>query len=195
MVVMLVLVVMVEGLPMLGGDVGGVVSMIPAFGITALLLAGRRPGWPHIAALGVGTVAAVLAFAFVDAGRPAGSRTHLARLAQNLMDGRWEPFADSLGRRLQASFGSAEITVWVSLAVMMLGAAVYVLLVMRGVIGPDAPRRPREPCRVAAVSGLTVLAVIGLVANDSSLAVPATMLVVVVPVFAMRWRDPVDSTT
>lgn len=193
-VVMLVLVVLVEGLPMLGGDVGGVVSMIPAFGITGLLLAGRRLRWPHVAALGAGTVTAVLAFAFVDAGRPAGSRTHLARLAQNLMDGRWEPFADSLGRRLQASFGSAEITAWASLAVMMLGAAVYVWLVMRGVIGPEAPRRPREPCWVAAAAGLSVLAVIGLVANDSSLAVPATMLVVVVPVFAMRWRDPGDST-
>ncbi|MEX2588508.1 MAG: hypothetical protein WD602_11045 [Actinomycetota bacterium] len=185
--VMLGLVVLVEGLPMLGGDVGGVVSMVPAFGVTGLLLAGRRLRWLHIAGLGAGTLALVLAFAFVDASRPPGARTHLARLAQNLLEGRWSPFADSVGRRLQASFGSAELTAWVSLAVLMLGAAVYVFLVARGTIGLDAPPRRREPGWSAAVAGLGVLAVMGLVANDSSLAVPATMFVVAAPVFAIRY--------
>ena len=35
-------VVVVEGLPMLGADVGGVLAMVPAFGVTALVLLGRR---------------------------------------------------------------------------------------------------------------------------------------------------------
>jgi ABC-type transport system involved in cytochrome bd biosynthesis fused ATPase/permease subunit len=39
---------------------------------------------------------------------------------------------------------------------------------------------------VAAAAGLGVLALVGLVANDSSIAVPATMLIVIVPVVALR---------
>ncbi len=39
---------------------------------------------------------------------------------------------------------------------------------------------------MAALSGLAVLALIGLVANDSSFAVPATMLIIVVPVAVDR---------
>ncbi|HZA00038.1 MAG TPA: hypothetical protein VE575_14860, partial [Acidimicrobiales bacterium] len=42
------IVVLLEGLPMLGADVGGVVSMVPAFGVTALLLSGRRVGWREV---------------------------------------------------------------------------------------------------------------------------------------------------
>ena len=42
-VAVLVAVVLIEGLPVLGGDVGGVLSMVPAFGVTALILQ-RSPG-------------------------------------------------------------------------------------------------------------------------------------------------------
>ena len=41
--------------------------------------------------------------------------------------------------------------------------------------------------------GVGVLATIGLVANDSSIAVPATMLIVVVPVLALRHLDRAES--
>jgi hypothetical protein len=186
--VLLGLAVLVEGLPMLGADVGGVLSMVPAFGVTALLLTGRRPGWRHLTALGVMAVGAVLLFAFLDVARPEGSRTHLARLAQHVVDGRWGPFFDSLGRRLQASFGSAELAAWVALVAIVLGTAVYAVLVARRIIGPDAPPRRPDPHRVAAGAGLAVLAAVGLVANDSSIAVPATMLIVLVPALVLHDR-------
>jgi hypothetical protein len=173
---------------MLGADVGGVLSMVPAFGVTALLLTGRRPGWRHLLALGTMAVGAVLLFAFLDVARPEGSRTHLARLAQHVVDGRWGPFFDSLGRRLQASFGSAELAAWVALVAIVLGTAVYVVLVGRKLIGPDAPRRSLDPHRVAAGAGLAVLAAVGLVANDSSIAVPATMLIILVPALVLHDR-------
>lgn len=187
-VVLFVLVVLVEGLPMLGADVGGVLSMIPAFGVTALLLAGRKPRWPHFAALGAAAMSAVLLFAFLDAARPEESRTHLARVAQHVLEGRWRLFFGNLGRRLQASFGGAELAAWVTLLLLVLAAAAYVLLVHRRVLGPDAPRRTHERPELAAAAGLAVLAVVGLVVNDSSVAVPVAMASVLAPVLVWRGR-------
>src|SRR3546814_5433261 len=70
-----VVVVLVEGLPMLGADVGGVVSMVPAFGAASLVLTGRRIGPREAAGLAVATAVVVLLFAFIDVGRAPGSQT------------------------------------------------------------------------------------------------------------------------
>jgi hypothetical protein len=174
-------VVLVEGLPMLGADVGGVLSMVPAFGVTALLLAGRRPTVRDGAWLVLAAAVAVLLFAFLDGARPSGQQTHLARLAEHLVAGRFGSFGDSLTRRLQASFGGAELAAWALVVTLVLAVAVYAVLVARKIVGPHAPRRPTPTPLHAAGAGLAVLALVGLVANDSSIAVPATMLIVVVP--------------
>lgn len=179
-------VVLLEGLPMLGADVGGVVSMVPAFGVTALVLAGRRVRLVDVVALAAAAGAAVLVFAFIDVARPPGSRTHLARLAEHLLDGRWEPFRDSLARRLQASFGGAEVGAWALVIALVLLTGAYVVLVARGRIDPGRLLEQGHPPTTAAGAGLAVLAAVGLVANDSSIAVPATMLIVVVPVLVLR---------
>jgi hypothetical protein len=186
---LLAAVVVVEGLPMLGADVGGVLSMIPAFGVTALILSGRRVGLREGVGLGIVTAAIVLAFAFIDAARPPESHTHLARLAQHLIDGRWGPFFDSLTRRWQASFGGAELAAWVTVGAVLAAAAGYALLVAAGWLGPASARRPQHRPTVAAAAGLGVLALVGLLANDSSIAVPGTMLIVVVPVLVLRAID------
>jgi hypothetical protein len=189
---LLLAVVLLEGLPMFGADVGGVLSMVPAFGVTALILAGRRPGLRAAIGLVAAAGGAVLVFAFVDAARPEGERTHLARLAEHLVDGRWGSFTDSLGRRLQASFGGAELAAWALITVLIVGVTAYVVLAARG----DLARwrghlgwLRHEPTK-AATAGLAVLATVGLVANDSSIAVPATMLIVIAPVVVLRARHP-----
>ena len=182
--VLLVAAIVLEGLPMLGADVGGVTSMVPAFGVTALLLADRRVTSRDICVLVAVTAAVLLGFAFVDAARPSQSQTHLARLAQHLVAGRWSAFADTLTRRWQASFGGAELAAWGAVLALILAAALYVVLVAMGRAGPKAPRRTGP--WVAAAGGLVVLAVVGLVANDSSIAVPATMLILVVPVVVLQ---------
>jgi len=183
-------VVLLEGLPMLGADVGGVLSMVPAFGVAGLILSGRRPTLRVAAGLFAAAGAAVLAFAFVDVLRPAGERTHLARLAEHLVEGRVSSFGDSLSRRLQASFGGAELAAWLLILALIGVVVVYVVLVARGPSRPGRTRRAWRwmeppPARAAAL-GVAVLATLGLVANDSSIAVPATMLIVLAPIAVLR---------
>jgi hypothetical protein len=176
--------VLIEGLPMLGADVGGLVSMVPAFGVTGLLLAGRRVTGRDVAYLVALTAGTLFAFAFLDAARPSQSQTHLARLAQHLVAGRWGAFGDTLARRWHASFGGAELAAWGAMAALILVTGVYVALVAWGWVGPRAPRR--DGPWVAGAVGMAVLAVVGLAANDSSIAVPTTMLIVVVPVVVLQ---------
>jgi uncharacterized membrane protein (DUF441 family) len=45
----------------------------------------------------------------------------------------------------------------------------------------------------AAAAGMAVLALVGLVANDSSIAVPATMLIIVAPVLVLRAMADLDA--
>ena len=185
-------VVLLEGLPMLGADVGGVVSMVPAFVVAALILHGRPLRVLHALVATVAAAGAVLSFAFVDAARPEGERTHLSRLAEHLLDGRASSFGDSLTRRLQASFGGAEVAAWILVLGLVVLVGGYVVLVARGVLGARRERSHRRPAWLrgapasAAMAGLAVLAAVGLVANDSSIAVPATMLIVVAPVAVLR---------
>jgi hypothetical protein len=180
--VVLVVALLVDGFPLLGADVGGTLAMVTAFGVTALVLLGRRVGWRELLGLGVLAVATTFVFAMVDLARAEHRQTHLARFAQVVLDGRWPALGDSLLRRFQASFGGFDTVAW--------GAAVLVgLLTVAFVLLHDRNRLPSADLvaswprpAVAAGAGLLALALLGWTANDSSIAVPATMLIVVVPV-------------
>jgi hypothetical protein len=56
-------------------------------------------------------------------------------------------------------------------------------------MGPHATRPLRHRPTLAAALGLAVLGTVGLVANDSSVAVPATMLIVVGPAVMLQHLD------
>jgi hypothetical protein len=183
-------VVVMEGLPMLGADVGGVISMVPAFGVTALVLLARPVGWRELLALVLATAMILFLFALVDAARPPEVQTHLARFAENVFDARWETLSKSLGRRWQASLGGAELAGWITVGAAMAVAAGYAALVALGRVGPRASRPLRHRPTLAAAAGLAVLGTVGLVANDSSVAVPLTMLIVIAPAVMLRVLAP-----
>jgi hypothetical protein len=178
--------VLIDGLPMLGANVGSLVSMIPAFGVTWLLLLGRRIGRREVLGLATVTVAAVLVFAFMDAMRPAQTQTHLARLADQVTSGNWELFFKNLGRRWQASFGSLELAGWLTIAIILAIAVAYAVIVARRRTALAAWAWSGHRPTTAAAAGLATLATIGLLANDSSFTVPAIMLIVIVPVGLLR---------
>jgi hypothetical protein len=185
-VVLLAAVVLINGLPMLGANNGGSLAMVPAFGLTALLLAGRRVGARELVLLGVAGGAAVLSFALIDLARPTGTQTHLARFAEDVLAGRWGDFADTLTRRWEASFGGATLAGWIMVLTILVVAGAYAVGTATGYLRPGIRLRDLHRPTVAAAAGLLVLGGVGLVANDSSFAVPGLMLVVIVPVVVLR---------
>src|SRR3546814_18524932 len=84
-----------------------------------------------------------LLFAFIDVGRAPGSQTHLARLAEHVLDQRWGPFFDNLSRRLQASFGGTDLALWALVLTAIIGAGAYLVVTARGGLGPNG----RASCR------------------------------------------------
>src|SRR5205823_5652081 len=65
------LVVVVDGAPGLGADVGGVVTLVPVLGLTLLVLAGRRLSWRALAVISAATVVLLAAVVGLDLLRPA----------------------------------------------------------------------------------------------------------------------------
>lgn len=195
-VVLLTVVVLADGLPMVGADVGGVISLIPAFGVTVLVMLGRRVRAKHLIALFAGAATTVFVFAFIDAGRPEGAHTHLARLADHVLEGRWDVLANIVNRRWQASFGSLELAGLGTVLVALVAAIVYSEVQLRRVSGrvdrPKGNQFPRrsleaidaQPVSIrAGMAGIGVLAVVGMAVNDSSIAVPLTALIVALPAY------------
>ena len=185
-VALLLGVLLIDGLPVLGADVGGVLSIVPAFGIAGLVLVGRRIGLREVVAVSAAAFGMLVAVAFIDLARPQADQTHLARLAQHMVDQRWSSFFSSLTRRWSASFGSGQTGAWVVFALLIGVVAVYlaVRLFARRRVSQAPPML--APAEHAAAIGLAVLAALGLVANDSSFAVPATMLLIIAPVVLQR---------
>lgn len=177
---------LIDGFPLLGADVGGTLTLTPAFALAALALLGVRLRLPHLVAAALLGVVLTLAFAAIDLARPEHLQTHLARFARLVLDQEWSVLADSLGRRLQASFGGVETAAWLAVLALAVGTVVYIVLLDRGRRPLQLLQRDQPPALVAAAVGLTVLGLIGWIANDSSVAVPATMMIVVVPVLVDR---------
>lgn len=188
---------LVDGLPMLGADVGGVVSLAPAFGVTLLLLAGLHIGSREVLGLGGATVAVVFLFGAIDSARSPAEQTHLARVIDHAVTGNWDVLFTTVTRRWQASFGGVELAGWATVAALMGGAGAYALVCQRRArtaVDRNGLERDRPTPLTAAVAGLVVLGVIGLVANDSSLAVPLTMLIVAVPILDLRLLELAPAT-
>ena len=94
-------VLLVDGAPQLGADVGGALTLVPTLAFLAAGLAGLHLSWRRWLAIGAATVLMVGGFAVVDLLRPGGP-THLGRFARQVADG---SAAGVLGRKAYALVG------------------------------------------------------------------------------------------
>ncbi|MGI8686798.1 MAG: glycosyltransferase, partial [Acidimicrobiales bacterium] len=76
----LALVALADGAPSLGSDVGGILTLVPVFGLTLLVLSGRRLSWKAVGLAAGAALVVVVVATGADLLRPAGSRTHLGQL-------------------------------------------------------------------------------------------------------------------
>jgi len=178
-VAILVVALLADGLPFWGADVGGVLAAVPAFALVALGLSGRRVSRRRLAALGAGGVAAVAALGFLDLLRPAGSRTHLGRLFEQIGHEGVRPFTDAVERKLAANLSVIPSSIWIPLVPAVL--AFYAWLAYGSSLRLGEIRN-RAPQMQPAFVGLLVAAALGLALNDSGIAIPAMMLGVLNPV-------------
>ncbi|HEX2057247.1 MAG TPA: hypothetical protein VHI71_02665 [Actinomycetota bacterium] len=170
--------VVVDGAPFLGSDVGGVLALVPGFAITWFLLSGRRVGVRAVMAAAAGGILALGVFLAADLARPEESRTHLARLVENVADEGPAVFADTIERKVKTNariFGSTIWTYLVPPALLLLG------VLLRKPPGRWQQLATTFPVVRAGLVGGLVLALLGFAVNDSGIVVPAMFLSWLVP--------------
>jgi len=170
-----VVTVVVDGAPPWGSDVGGVLALVPAFVLLAMLRTGTRVSVLRLAAAGAAGAAVVTAFALADWSRDPADRTHLGRFVQDLADG-------TAGQLLTRKAG----------AVLDLLVASPVSPLLPLVVAGAAYLVARPPAHLAqafraspawrhGLLALGLAALLGFLLNDSGAAVPALALCVGVP--------------
>ena len=182
--------VVVDGLPAWGADVGGVLTLVPAFTVLALLVGRARVSAARLAAAGIGAAATAAAIGVADYLRAPDRRSHFGRFVAGVFDG---TAGATLERKLAANLDLlvAGPHTWVALAL--------VLVVTWFVVRPPAGLAQTfaaVPGLRPAVVAVAVLGWIGFATNDSGVAVPLLVALVAVPaVLAARPAPTVGRRT
>jgi hypothetical protein len=186
----LVAIVFMEGAPQLGADFGGVLAGIPALFIIWVIVRDARVR-PRMV-VGVAAAAAVAGgtLMILDMLRPAARRTHLGALAARIRDDGLEPLVAIVRRKGEANIHLLIGTRWTW--VVPLTAALLALLFWRGrgLLGGTLARRPLLR---AGLFGSLTAGIVGMVVNDSGIAIPAMTLILTVPYFVLVGLDELDA--
>lgn len=169
------MVVVVDGAPMWGSDVGGVLALVPAFALLVLLLAGRQVNAVRLAVAAAVGVLVVTAFGIVDHARPTDQQTHLGRFVGQVGEGTaW----DVVRRK-----GEANLALLFHSPLTALLPVVIAFLLVLFLRPPAALRRTfeRSPAWRAGLLAVLTASGLGAVLNDSGVAVPALAIVVALP--------------
>lgn len=170
--------VVVDGAPTLGADFGGLLSLVPAFGLLLVLVSGRKLSWRGVVALAAAGIGAALAAGLLDALRPAESQTHIGRFVTRLLEGGPAAIAQVIGRKASANWTlltSSFLTLSIPIAV---GFVAFVLM------RPPGRLRMALETETGLKAGLLaagLMNLLGFAVNDSGIAVPAMGLAIGVP--------------
>lgn len=174
-----VLAVLAVGLPALGANVGGTISVVSGLAITMLALTGARIDLRRLVGVGVLTGLVLAVFGALDVRRDPQDQTHLGRLIdQTLGDEGIAGLSTVIERKINANLNILLSSVW-SL-VIPAALAFLAFLIWR----PPRFLRTlfqRVPGMRACVVGVLATGVVGGIVNDSGIAIPAVMLTLLLP--------------
>jgi hypothetical protein len=181
---LLLIVLIADGAPTLGSDVGGIITLVPVFGLLAYTLTGRRISWKTVAiVLGV-TVLAVAAATAIDLLRPAQDRTHLGRFVSDLGSGD-STFWTTISRKWSTNVRLFGRTIWTWMVPITSVFLIYVLVLAKGW---QRLLPPRSALR-AGVVGVVFAGLIGWLVNDSGVVVSALVFVYIGPFLMLLALD------
>jgi len=165
----------VVGAPAFGSDVGGTLTLVPVIAIVALVATGRRVSIRRLVLAVVLGVVVVCGLAAADLARPASSRTHLGRFADDVVHGEaWT----IVRRKLRGNLAILTSSFWTFVLLgIFLMAAVLAWRRCQWLVERTAGR---PALRIFPI-GFTAMGLLGLLTNDSGIAIPAIMLGVGIP--------------
>ncbi len=172
----LVVVLLVMMAPMFGQDFGASAAA-PGFALLVWLLLGRKLRWRTVVALAGVLVVSALAIGFLDLLRPSDDRTHVGRFFEQVGREGLGGLLLVVRRKAGANIASFGTTVFVWMIPVAIGFAVIYLLVAKP--GTVAGLVRRITTFKATMLTVCVTAALGYLMNDSGVAIPAMMAVIV----------------
>jgi hypothetical protein len=182
---LLLLVVVIDGAPSLGSDVGGILTLVPVMGLALVAFSGRRVSWKTVGVLVGMTVVLLTAATVVDLLRPPEARTHLGRVVTDVKSGGGSPLFTTIARKMATNLRVFKTSVW-SWVVPIIGAFLLYLLVWERRLGRLLPRG--SPLRIGVVAALAV-GVLGFAVNDSGVVVTALVYLYLGPYLTLLALD------
>ncbi len=189
-----VLALLIDGAPFAGADFGGIIAIFPGFAVFALMIAGRRVRVSRLlAVLAVGAVV-VLGVAFLDSLR--ADPTHIGEFWKSLMNGDGGTIVFRKFRGMIGTFGNWELSLIAVAAVVFLFFALLRPLAWRAAVLHTAYER--APALRPTLVAVLVTAGVGMLVNDSGVAIPALAFTVAIPlalVASIQAIEPEETTT
>jgi hypothetical protein len=177
---LLAIVIVADGAPSMGDDVGGILTMVPVFGLTLVALSGRRISWKTIGLAGLALAAVLGVVVGIDLMRPEESRTHLARFVTDLVGGTGES-GTTVARKAATNIHVLGASIWTwmvpIIAIFMLFILVY--------LNQGAALLPKGSARRIGVLSALAVGLIGFAVNDSGVVVTALVFVYLGPYLSL----------
>jgi len=172
--------IVVIAMPTWGDKVGGPPALIPGIAVFVLSILQIRLSWRKILLICGGTILFVVTLALLDWLRPERSRSHLGQFVQSVINGN---AGDIINRKLAQNLDTLiHTTVFAYLVPLLLIVAAYVLARPGSWLArPMAPLLERVETLRGGLIGLTVTMAIGLLVNDTGVAIPPIALALALP--------------
>jgi hypothetical protein len=181
----LALLIVIDGAPTLGGDVGGILTLVPVIGLALIAFSGRRISLKTLAVLAALTVAVLGGALVVDLLRPPEARTHLGRVVTNVHQAGGSSFVTTVLRKMATNFRVLRTTVW-SWLVPIIAAFLLYLLIWERRLGSLLPRGSALRIGMIAALGAGLL---GFALNDSGVVVTALVYLYLGPYLTLLALD------
>jgi hypothetical protein len=181
-------VVVIDGAPQFGSDVGGVLALVPGFALAWILLGRKRISLKLVAALLVAAVVATGSFVAIDVSRPPSQRTHLGRFFEDVRSRGGSAFFETIRRK--ASSNLRQLRSLQNLY-RFLPAAIVTCLFLFWPLRWWRWFGTHQPLLRGGLIGGLAVAILGSALNDSGITIFTTMLLIFAPLaILIRLRFP-----
>lgn len=181
---LLTVVVFADVWPMLGADAGGVLTLVPVFGVVMVALSGRRVSWRHAGLLMPVTLAVLAVVAGVDLLRAEHTTGHLGRFLADAVSGDGDVLT-MIQRRWSTNMDLLSQSAWAWVVPLVVVYLLYVLVISGG----WQRLLPAGSALRIGVVGTVAAGLAGWLVNDSGVVVSALVLVFLGPYVTLLALD------
>ena len=175
----LMFVLIMDGLPYLGSDVGGVLALTPMVFTVGLMLFNKRIDYKTIFISGFITIITLSIFSLFDLSRPLSERTHLGRFIEVLINGEGKTIIE---RKILLNIEILSNSLIATLVIFITIYIIFLFLKPERFIKKMILENPAY--RYIVYPGL-IVGILGMLLNDSGVAIPGMMLSIAMPPLAL----------